>query len=416
MIYADEALQILLKSLPENTATETVPLDSAQGRILAEEIQAPFPLPRFTNSAMDGYAVRAVDIQSAAQQSPVSLTITEEIPAGRFPTRTVTPGTTSRIMTGAPLPDGADTVVPVELTDGYHSVGETVQIFNALAAGANVRRAGEEIETGALLLSRGIRLGPGEIGVLASFGRERVTVARLPRVVLAVTGNELQAPGGALNRAQIYNANLPLLRGFLEELKITPIRAEVIPDDPGTLRDFLESAVTEVDLIITTGGVSLGTRDYLRSTWEDLGYETLFWRVRQKPGKPLFCGRAGDTILLGLPGNPVSAAINFLRYAEAALAKLQGASLPAPVEAELAAPFPCEPKKQRYLFGFAWYDQGTLRVLPTRRTGSHMLTSVLNANCWLEAPPRPEPLPTGAGIKLQWLPGRQPAPQPGEYH
>ena len=412
MISVAEAHRLIAAVVP-GPALEECPWQAAAGRVLAQQVAATFPMPRFTNSAMDGFAVRAADTSAASKDRPVELPLQGVVAAGAEKPPQVQPGQCTQIMTGAPLPEGADSVVIVEHTNGYES--DPVQIYRPVAVGDNVRQAGEEVREGDLLLEPGVRLGPGELGTLLGWGLERVSVYRAPAVAVAATGDELVAPGNALKPGQIYNTNLPVLSRLVTLAGGSLSGSAVLPDDPARLEQELAGLLSGADILLTSGGVSMGRFDHLRDVLGRLGLEELFWKVAQRPGGPLLFGRLDSTLVFGLPGNPVSAMIIFLEYVWPVLEQLQGLVPQAKVTAELAAPFPAVPSKHRFLFGQAWLEEGHLKVLPARKLGSHMFTSSLGANCILETPPGETPLPSGERVSLRLLPwsglaGQAPGP------
>ncbi len=375
------------------TARERVGFRDAIGRVLAADVTAPFSLPRFTNSAMDGFAVRAADIANA----PVRLSVSGIVRAGEAAATPVAPGEAVQIMTGAPLPSGADTVVPVEQTSGYG--GDTVEVRTSIPADRNVRHAGEEVEAGATVIAAGTRVGPAELGVIASLGFAEVDVFARPRIAIFGTGDELREPGTPLGDGEIYNSNLWVLSDLAQRAGADVVEARIVRDDADALRDFLAAALA-CDVVVSSGGVSMGEHDLVRGALSSLGVEERFWKVAQKPAKPLAFGVRDATLVFGLPGNPVSSAIAFLEYVHDALIRLQGGAPTPPERARLAAPFPCDPGKHRFLFG-AFDATGAVR--PSTRLGSHMLSAGLGADALIGVPPGAEPLPVGALVEVRRL-------------
>ncbi len=378
-------------------------LDTAQGQVLAEDIKAAFQLPRFDNAAMDGFALHWEDIRDASEEKPVTLRVVEEISAGKVPRFSVASGSCAQIMTGAPMPAGADTVVIFEHTSGFGK--HSVDIFKAPEPCSNVRYAGEEVQEGELLLKRGTCLTPAELGVLAAFGRPVVSVYRRPKLGIVTVGDELRSPEEELDGASIYNSN----RVSLESCAVAA-GAEIaghwqVPDDIGAIRDALAEALPASDMLITAGGISTGEYDYMQQLLIALGVEQKFWKVAQKPGKPFFFGR-GETgnVVFGLPGNPVSALVCFLEYCMPTLAAMQNSRYHGKIEAELTEPFPADKKRYRFLFGRIWQKDGRLFCKVTRKIESHMITSLVGANCLIEAPFSGQPLPSGAVVTCNLLP------------
>jgi len=301
---------------------EAIPLSDALGRVLAEDALARASSPPFTNSAMDGYALRSADTTGANAQAPIRLQLVGEVPAGSVYPRVVQAGEAVRILTGAPLPDGADAALQQELTevsDGWVTIAQPV------APGTNIRHAGEDAQPGALLAQAGAELGPAEIALLASLGVSPVRVARRPRVAILATGDELAPLGQPLKPGQIYNSNTPYLIAAVIRAGAEPVALGIAPDREEALREKLAQARQGFDLILTSGGVSVGDYDLVKQLLSEQGAME-FWRVRMRPGKPLAFGSLGETPLLGLPGNPVSAAVTFELFGRPAIRRMLGAA------------------------------------------------------------------------------------------
>ena len=319
MISVREALDRVLEDLPR-VGGEQVPLAAARGRVLAAPVRAPRDVPPFRNSAMDGFAVRSADVAAASAASPAVLRVLETVGAGSVATQPVAAGSAIRIMTGAPLPDGADAVVRVEDTADA-PVGVAVRA--AVGRGANVREAGEDMRAGELVLDAGRLLRPADIGLLASLGASMLRVARRPRVAILSTGDELVDLGEPLGPGQIVNSNAYTLAAAVEEAGAEPVHLGIVRDKPELIRAAFADAMT-ADMALSTGGVSVGSFDYVRQILGELGYQERFWKVAQKPGKPLTFGRCGRTPVFGLPGNPVSSLVCFYLYVVPALRTVMG--------------------------------------------------------------------------------------------
>jgi molybdopterin molybdotransferase len=319
MISVSEAVQQVLTGLPRLGA-EQLPLTAARGRVLAETLVAPRDVPPFRNSAMDGFAVRSADLTAVRPGAPARLRVLETVGAGQVATQPVTAGAAIRIMTGAPVPDGADAVVRVEDTA---DVGEDVEIRVSTVSGANVRQPGEDLRAGATVLSAGRLLRPADIGMIASISQPMVRVTRRPRVAILATGDELVDVGAPLGPGQIVNSNAYTLAAAVEEAGGDPLFAGIVRDRPELIRAAFAEAM-EADVVLSTGGVSVGNFDYVRTILADLGYQERFWRVAQKPGKPLTFGLCGTTPVFGLPGNPVSSLVCFYLYVVPALRTMLG--------------------------------------------------------------------------------------------
>jgi molybdopterin molybdotransferase len=317
VISIHEAIDAVLATA-RPLAAEEVPLLEALGRATAAEIVSPEAVPSFDNSAMDGYAVRGAELAGGRREFKVVV----EIPAGRWFGEEVGAGEAAKIMTGAPLPPGVDTVVQVELTEQH---GETLVVMETVWPGANVRRAAEDVAVGDVLFPNGARLGPAEIGLLASVSCQRVAVARRPRVAILATGSELRLPGQLLGPGQIRNSNSFTAYGQVLAAGGEPVLLGIARDDLDETRRLLAAAL-EHDVVITSGGVSVGEFDFVKQVQDELGVERRFWGVATKPGKPLAFGTRGDTLVFGVPGNPVAAMVSFEMYVRPALLALQGRS------------------------------------------------------------------------------------------
>lgn len=302
-------------------SAERVSLKDARGRVLATAIQSPVSLPPWDNSAMDGYAVRAADIGTL----PMRLRVLETVAAGQFPSRSVGAGEAIRIMTGAPVPQGADTVVRVEDTDGGR---DTVEVRVSRDAGKNVRPRGEDIMAGRDALAAGTVLGPAQLGVLAAVGAVEVDAYRIPRVAILTSGDELVTPDRfdeVVAGKKIVSSNSVTLSELVRDAGAEPIELGIAADTPESLREHLARA-TGADLIITSGGISVGEFDYMRPVLAEMGASLDFWRVRMRPGAPIGFGMLGSMPWLGLPGNPVSTMVTFELFARPAIRKMRGHS------------------------------------------------------------------------------------------
>lgn len=315
MISVSEALgRVLAES--DRLPIQTVSLENAAGRVLAAEIRATHDSPPFDTSAMDGFAVRCEDVRKL----PTGLPLQDEVIAGARGRMSLAEGSTIRINTGAPLPRGADAVIRVEDT---RLSGGGVEFSLPVAAGQNVRRAGEDYKSGDCLLHAGRRLDARSVGLLASLGRARVPVARRPRAALLATGNEVLDPGEPMEFGKIYNSSRYALRAFFEGIGIEVHDLGTVGDSPAATREALAEGL-RFDMLITTGGVSMGTHDFVRPGLLELGAREIFWKVKQRPGAPMFFARAGQTLCFGLPGNPVSVYVTALLYVRAAALRMQG--------------------------------------------------------------------------------------------
>jgi molybdopterin molybdotransferase len=403
MITVHEAHEIIAATVTPCGPAVAAPLRQLRGRVLAEEIRAGFAMPRFTNAAMDGFAVRHGEIAGASDAAPVSLPVSQELAAGALSTEPLAAGTCCRIMTGAPLPKGADTVVPFEQTSGFGS--DTVEFYNAPAKEANIRLEGEEVSAGALLAAAGTRVTPAEIALLATFGVASALVRPQPRVSIITVGDELRLPGEPIEPLAIYNSNLPLLEACVEAAGAEVTQTRQLRDDRQAIREALASALDESDMVITAGGISTGEFDFMHEALDALGVEQRFWKVAQKPGKPVYFGAtAAGTLVFSLPGNPVSALVGLLEYCLPALSRMQGVEPARKFTATLDEPFPADRKRHRFLFGRLHVEAAALRCQLAPQTESHMLTALSGANCIVEAPPAAGPLPAGSPVTCALLP------------
>lgn len=315
-----EALDRILALVP-SLPVERVPLDAALGRALAEDLVAPESVPPFTNSAMDGYALRAADASAASPEAPVRLRVEAMLPAGQVPAGGLAPGQALRIMTGAPIPEGADAVVPVEDTE----CGEGwVELRRPVKPGANIRPLGEDVRAGEALMSAGTTLRPAELGVLASLGFAELPVRRAARVAVLTTGDELVAVGERPGPGQIRDSNLTALCAQLRALGAEPIPYARITDLGDAVKDTIAEALEQADALLSTGGISVGDRDPVKPALEALGATGHFWKVAQKPGGPFGFWTLGGKPIFGLPGNPVAAMVMVEEYVRPALRQMAG--------------------------------------------------------------------------------------------
>ena len=402
MITVEKARNIVAENL-KVLDIQQIKLQESAGRVLAEDIPALFPMPRFDNSAMDGFAVRAADTADAGKNNPVMLKMIGGVSAGDPGDLVLESGECAQCMTGAPIPQGSDAVVMVEDTSGYDS-GETVEIYLEAYPGKHIRRRGDEIAQGDVLIQKKTRITPAELGTLATFGYSRVRVYRAPKLALVATGDELIKPGQPLKPGQIYNSNLFVFSDLAKRAGAEITMEEIVADDTKALHAFLSQALAECDVVVSSGGVSMGRHDYVREIYMELGVQEHFWKVAQKPGKPLFFGTVADTLIFGLPGNPVSSFIGFMEWVWPALEKMMGVTVSGTIPAVLAEPFPRESVKTRFLFGRAWREEDRLVCAPSSKVGSHMLSSSLDANCIIGSEPGDGPLAAGEHAQVRMLP------------
>lgn len=376
---------------------EHVALDAVLGRTLAEPILGRDLVPPFANSGMDGYAVRAADLAAL----PATLQIGEDIPAGHAPRQVVAAGTCARIMTGAPMPEGADAVVPVEWT---REAEGRVTIERAPSPGQFVRAAGGDVRPGDRLVEAGTRVTPPVVGLLATVGVDRVAVRRAPRVAVVTTGDELVPPGAAPGPGQIRDANGPALRAQVVDAGGAPLPPLQAPDDAAVVREVIE-ATRAADVLVFSGGVSVGRYDLVRAALEAAGVAWRFWRVRQRPGKPLAFGLLDGKPVFGLPGNPVSSAVCFEVYVRPLLARLLGRRERALETARLDVAVDKPAGLHHFVRGVAWTDEeGVRRVRDTGPQASNLYTSVVRADVLIHLPEALEAPGAGTLVRVQPLP------------
>jgi len=378
-------------------------ITEAEGSVLAEDITASRPLPPFDNSAMDGYALIAADTAGAAKDAPVTLRVTGEVAAGDTGAYAVTPGTCLRITTGAKLPGGADAIVPVEETDGGIA---QVAIRLAVEPGHAVRYSGGDAREGDVLLARGTRLGPMQIAVLASSGRARAEVFPRPRVAVFSTGDELTEPGQPLAPGKIWDSNSFMLAAAAREAGCLAFRHGPVPDDPREILPAIEHQLLRADLLITSGGVSMGgEHDVVKDTLSRLG-TIQFRKVAMQPGMPQGFGTIGEdsTPIFTLPGNPVSAYVSFQIFVLTALGALQGQpdrQLPS-VQATVTGPLRSPPGRRSYMRGVLNRADGT--VAPLSGQGSHQVATLGRANALIVVPEWAVHLKEGDDVEVLCLP------------
>jgi molybdopterin molybdotransferase len=378
----ETAVAQVLAALPA-PQTERIPLTESAGRILAETIVSPLDLPPFDNSAMDGYAVRAADVQGAKPEAPARLCLQARIPAGETFAGELMPGECARVFTGAPVPRGADAVVMQE--DASHE-GNEVLILDAVQPRENVRFQGEDVREGATLAEAGEEIAPGLIGLLGAVGVGEITVGRRPVVGLIATGSELREAGQPLAPGQIYESNRAMLAALITRAGGQPRVYPLVRDTLDATRVALEQAFAECDIVVTSGGVSVGELDFVKAAFTALGGELEFWRVAIRPGKPFVFGKLGGRFIFGLPGNPVSAFVTFLVLAYPALRRWQGAGKPGlPVFSGVLGEPLSNPGDRRHFLRARVDADG--RVFSAGKQASHVLASLARADGLLEMAP-----------------------------
>jgi len=395
-----EAQDIVLGCL-QPVGIEKVALLEALHRVTAEEVTAPRHIPLEDNSAMDGYAVRHADVAAAARDHPAVLQVLEVLPAGRSPRHAILPGTAVKIMTGAPLPQGADTVVQVEHTDGSDA---QVQIYRAPRLGSNLRRRGEDIRAGESVLAVQTPLRPAELGVLASLGKAQVLVYQRPRVAILATGDEIIDPGEPDTQGKILNSNSYSLAGQVAEAGGIPLLLGVAPDQREIMSQCIASGL-RADVLITSGGVSVGTFDYVRECLDAFGFQARFWTVAVRPGSPATFGMVGQVPVFSLPGNPVASMVTFELFVRPALRKMTGQRelFRAYSEAILQDAVEKRQGVRTLLRGVLQQQDGQTTVSTTGPQGSGILRSMSLANCLIDLPEEMEHVQPGARVQVMLL-------------
>ncbi|HLI91112.1 MAG TPA: gephyrin-like molybdotransferase Glp [Ktedonobacteraceae bacterium] len=412
MISVEEALERILSEIEPLNIVQ-LPLSEALGAVLAQDIIAQEDIPPFANSAMDGFALLSKDSKPRDGQPP-RLRVTGGVAAGYVADRPVEEGTAMRIMTGAPVPPGADSVIQVELTrfDGPES--EWVEVLQEVAPGNNIRPAGEDIRAGQCVLRRGAEIGPWEIGVLATLGWAMVPVVRRARVAILGTGDEVIDVDQPLQPGKIRNSNSYLLEAAVRRAGAEPHRLGVARDTVESLREKFSAAVTH-DLILTSGGVSVGDFDLVKDIMQEQG-EINFWRINMRPGKPVAFGHIKGVPLLGLPGNPVSSAVTFELFGRPVIRKMQGHTRLVRPQIEVVVEDGVQDRAMRrhYVRAHVEWRDGRFVARTTGNQGSNITTSLLNANAFLIIPEggtEVRPGDTAQAMMLDWPEIEIPAPR-----
>ena len=379
----EEAVSRLKNALTPIKETELCPVADAAGRIAARDVYAPVNVPPFAKSAMDGYAVRAEDVSGAAEVAPVQLRVVGELFAGDWKEfSAVQMPSAVRVMTGSPVPDVFDAVVMQEDTD-YGE--ETVKIYKAVSAGQNYCAVGEDIKKGELVLKAGIKIGRSHIGLLSSIGIEKVEVCRKIRVAVISTGSELVEGGKPLAPGKIYSSIAPMLCCAIQSCGQSVIQNLIVKDDEKEIASAVKNASSQADIIITTGGVSVGKKDLLPSVLDSLGVEALFSRVNIQPGTPTRAGMLNGKLLLCLSGNPYAALANFDIYFYQAISVLTGCRKLSPQKKQAVLASPYEKINRMRRFVRAYYEDGKV-ILPSQNHASSVISNLTECNCYIDIP------------------------------
>jgi molybdopterin molybdotransferase len=396
-LSVDQARQFILDAVTPVSGWESVPVRSALNRVLHRDVVAPFDVPAHDNSAMDGYALRAADLAAAGE---TRLTVVGTALAGGAFSGLVGAGQAVRIMTGAVMPRGADLVVVQEVV---RSEGDSIVVPPGQKAGQNLRRAGEDLAKGRAALFAGQRVGPAELGLIASLGFAEVLVRRRLRVAFFSTGDEIATVGRPLGPGEVYDSNRYTLHGALTRLGVELLDMGVIRDDPQLIEQAFREAAKDADVVLTSGGVSVGEADYVKQMMKRLG-EVKFWKIDIKPGRPMAFGRTGEAWLFGLPGNPVAVMVTYYQIVVDALRKLMGIDpLPPRVSFDVvsAAAIRKVPGRREFPRGTLYLEGGEWRVRPAGNQGSGVLSSMSEANCFIVLPEERGSVAVGDRVAVQ---------------
>ncbi len=385
MLELEEAQRRILE-VTTALGSESILLSEADGRVLSEKVVSEIDLPPFDNSAVDGYALQAQDLESATQDNLISLRLVGKIPAGESSAFKVNRRECVRIFTGSPLPDGADAVVMQEDTQ-RESASDRVFISCSAKPWENIRFRGEDVKVGSALAEPGVRLSPAHLSLFGATGKRSVRVSRQPVVALLATGSELREAGDAISGGEIFESNRIGLAALAKRSGAVPRVFPLVPDDLALTKAALQKAFAECDVVVTTGGVSVGELDFVKAAFEDLGGKLEFWKISIKPGKPFVFGRLGEKFLFGLPGNPVSALVTFVLLVAPALLRIQGAANPAPrrYPGVLAETF-ANPGSRRHFVRVSVDENGNVSSAGIQ--ASHILSSLAKADGLVEVAPQ----------------------------
>lgn len=405
----------MLESIPLETAldifqqyaktvgSEEISITDSFERVLAEDIVAGFPVPHFSKSPLDGYALGAADTAAASKENPACLRITQTVFAGDVPGKPLLTGEAAAVTTGAPVPEGSDAVVKFE---DIHREGDTLSVFTPLRAGENYIPQGEDVACGEKVLARGSNITPAAVGLLASLGLQRVTVFRKPRVAVFSTGDELLDVSEPLKPGKIFNSNLYTLSAQIREAGGEACVCGTLPDDKTVIARALRQAVTENDMVITTGGASVGGKDLIKEAIVLSGANTLFWKVGMKPGTPAVCGEKDGKLIVGLSGNPSASMITFLILVRPLLVAMAGKSsvnLPG-VSALMEEPFKKQSRQRRFLRSVVTWKNGAYYAVTAGIQSPGALKSMLLCNALIDIPAGHGPLHAGEKVKAILLP------------
>lgn len=399
-IALEEALEILNKNT-KALKSEVVSIKDSLKRVLYGDIKSKINNPPFNKSVFDGYAFKSEDSKGTSKENPIELKIVDEIFAGDFSERQIKSGEAVRIMTGAPIPVGADCVLKQEETERH---GDLVKIFKEMKENQNISFMGEDIKIGETLIKKGKRLDYADLGIMASSGISQVTVYKKPKVSIISTGDEVCDINSTLKPGKIYDSNLYSLSGRIEELGYHVLSMEHVGDNILKIGEAIEKAFEKSDIVFTTGGASVGEKDLMQKVAESIGFEKLFWKIKIKPGSAVVCSKREEKILISLSGNPNAALTTFELLGKPVLKKLEGEEENINIKREkgiLMDSFNKKSPQRRFLRGNVIYDEKGAKVYITQiKSGNGILSSLLNANCLIEIEKGNEGLNIGEEVNI----------------
>ena len=400
-IEVSEAIKLLLDT-PVKPLSETVPIEAALRRVSSEDIRAKIPFPPFDRSPFDGYAFRGEDTTAASDGNPVTLSVGQEIPAGQTPKKTVEPGFAAKILTGAPIPPGANAVIKFEETE---FTKDSVTIFKSVTPGTNILRAGEDIKVGEMILPKGQKVSPASIGLLAAQGMAAVNVFKKPVITVINTGSELAELGRPLPPGMIYNSSMFTLQGFLDQMGTVFCDGGIAPDDEDVIAARVQEALDSSDMVITTGGASVGDYDCAVAAAQRAGGDILFWKIKMRPGGALLVYRLGDKLVLSLSGNPGAAVLGLLLIGLPYIKKLSGLSDVMPEECTvlLKTDLKKGTPRTRIMRGSLEIVDGSAVFAENQGQGGGDISSLVTCDLLAEIPAGSPPLPAGTRIKAYRL-------------
>jgi len=398
----EEAKSLILSTV-KPIETVYVPIKKAQGNIISQDIVAGENLPPFNNAAMDGYAVKIKNILSATPEKPVLIDTLDDVPAGKLPTTRLRSGTTVKVMTGAPVPEGTDAVVPVELTEPTY--GNRIKVVGTVDELANIRFVGEDVQKGEVILTAGTEVTFGNIGLLAALGFIEVPVFRRPRIGILASGDELIPIDKPLSPGKIRNSNTYMLMALAQACNADVVNLGVAKDSISDITNRIKKG-DEADIIVCTGGASVGDRDFLKKAFAELNVQIKFTSVRQKPGKPLIFGTMDGKPVFGLPGNPVSTFVSFLEYVVPLIRKMLDYEktdyhyFPAELQEDIQK----KPGSTHFIRGIATlHPDGSYTVKTTGKQSSGLMTSIANANCIIHLDENSGPATRGSKVRIHLM-------------